>query len=234
MCNPACIRFAEENLKEEELKGKDVLEVGSLNVNGSIRSVVSPCRPASYHGVDITNGPGVDEICDIHELTRRYGRDRYDVVICTELLEHVKDWRSAVSNLKNVLKTDGVLVITTRSKGFPYHGYPHDFWRYDADDLKAIFSDFFIESMVSDPSCPGVFMKARKKASSVEASVDSHRLYSVLARRRCRNLNEFDTVFFVMIHLAYLKISERMPACLKSRIKKIKHARTSGASASDD
>jgi len=221
MCNQACIRFAENTLREEELRGRDVLEVGSLNVNGSIRSVVNPFRPASYLGVDIACGPGVDDICDIHNLIRRYGRDRYDVVICTELLEHVKDWRSAISNLKSVLKEEGVLLITTRSKGFPYHGYPYDFWRYDADDLKTIFSDFCIESMMSDPSCPGVFMKARRKAPFVELRVDSHRLYSVLTKKRRRDINGFAIVFFRTIRLLHWQISRLIPSSLKARMKKI-------------
>jgi len=221
MCNPACIQFAEDNLKDEEIKGKDVLEVGSLSVNGSIRSVVNPCQPASYLGVDIAFGPGVDEICDIHDLIHRYGRERYDVVICTELLEHVRDWRLAISNLKNVLKDEGVLLVTTRSKGFPYHGYPHDFWRYDEDDLKTIFSDFCIESLMSDPSCPGVFMKARKKAALAELRLDSHRLYSVLTKKRCRDLEEFTIIFFRTICLLLLKISQLIPSCLKTRLKKV-------------
>ena len=188
MCNQACIQFAEDNLREQELRGKNVLEVGSLNVNGSIRSVVSSYQPASYLGVDITSGPGVDEICDIHDLIRRYGRHRYDVVIFIKLLEHVKDWRLATSNLKNILKDEGVLLITTRSRGFPYHGYPNDFWRYDSGDLKIIFSDFCIASLMLDPSCPGVFMKARRRAPFAESRVDSHRLYSILTKRRCRDL----------------------------------------------
>jgi SAM-dependent methyltransferase len=221
MCNQACIRFAEDTLREKELRGKQVLEVGSLNVNGSIRSLVEPHQPSSYMGVDITRGPGVDEICDIHDLTRRYGRNRYDVVICTELLEHVKDWRLAISNLKNVLKDEGVLLVTTRSKGFPYHGYPYDFWRYNAGDLKIIFSDFHIESLMSDPSCPGVFMKARRQAPFAELRVDSHRLYSVLTKKRCRNLNAFDISFFRTICLMHLKISQLIPSSLKARIKKI-------------
>lgn len=221
MCNQACIRFAEQCLVEEELKDKSVLEVGSLNVNGSIRSVVTPFKPASYHGVDIAEGPGVDEICDIRELAHRYGCDRYDLVICTELLEHVRDWRLAVSNLKSVLKADGVLLLTTRSKGFPYHGFPHDYWRYDLGDLRTIFSDFSIESLTSDPSCPGVFIKARKKASSVETNLVSHRLYSVLTKRKCRNLNKLDVILFRTLNQVYSKLSQLLPAGLKSRIKKM-------------
>ncbi|MBW1696451.1 MAG: class I SAM-dependent methyltransferase [Deltaproteobacteria bacterium] len=104
MCNEACNQFAERALLEEEIRGKNVLEAGSLDVNGSIRNAVERFEPSSYLGVDITPGPGVDEICDINDLITRFGKDRFDLVISTELLEHVRNWRAAVSNLKNVIK----------------------------------------------------------------------------------------------------------------------------------
>ncbi len=221
MCNSGCIRFAELHLTREELEGKTVLEVGSLNVNGSIRAVVGPFRPASYLGVDMVLGPGVDERCDIHDLVRRYGRNRFDAVISSEVLEHVRDWRSAISNLKNVLKDGGVLLITTRSKGFPYHGYPHDFWRFEPSDLRAIFSDFSIEALESDPSCPGVFMKARRAASFQQRSLASYRLYSMLTRRRCRDVNAFDVYFFRAARYLRTAVSGMLPPTMRTRLRGI-------------
>lgn len=221
MCNPDCIRFAELYLTREELEGKNVLEVGSLNVNGSIREVVGPLRPASYLGVDMVLGPGVDERCDIRDLVRRYGRNRFDAVVSTELLEHVRDWRSAISNLKNVLKDGGVLLITTRSNGFPYHGYPHDFWRFEPSDLQVIFSDFSIEALSSDPSCPGVFMKARRKAPFRERPLASHRLYSMLTRRRCRDVNAVNVYFFRAVRCLSTAVSGMLPPTMRSRLRDI-------------
>lgn len=189
VCNPDCLRFAELHLSREEVQGKDVLEVGALNVNGSVRSVVAPLSPRSYLGVDIAPGLGVDEVCDVHGLVRRYGRERFDCVICTEVLEHVRDWRSAIRNLKHVLRARGILLVTTRSVGFGYHAYPHDYWRFEIEDMRGIFSDLNIVALVSDPSAPGVFMKAQRPHPFREARPDAHRLYSVVTCRRSRDLS---------------------------------------------
>jgi hypothetical protein len=130
MCNSTCLNFAKRVLTPGEVHGRRVLEVGSRDVNGSVRRYVESHGPASYLGVDIESGPGVDEICRVENLADRYELDSFDVVVSTELLEHVKDWRAAVANMKAVLKPMGTLLITTRSRGFKVHGYPYDQWRF--------------------------------------------------------------------------------------------------------
>ena len=97
--------------------------------------------PSEYLGVDAEAGIGVDEICWAEDIVGRFGEQSFDVVIATELLEHVADWRPVVENLKQVLHDGGVLVVTTRSEGFPYHAWPHDHWRYSIDDFRQIFAD---------------------------------------------------------------------------------------------
>ena len=158
------MKFLGDNLYEDDIRGKSVLEIGSQNVNGTPRSVVIPLKPASYVGVDFAPGDGVDQVADASDLVKVFGRDRFDVVISTEMLEHAKDWKAAVRSMKAVLKPLGLLVVTTRGPGFPFHGFPHDYWRFTIQDFVEIWNDFLfmVFKPDPDPKAPGVLLKARK------------------------------------------------------------------------
>ena len=108
MCNVSGIEFFVENAEKEELENKRVLEVGSKYVNGSVRPLIELfCSPKEYVGIDIEHGRFVDLILPAEKLVEYFGPESFDVVICTELLEHVQNWRLVVSNMKNVLKRGG-------------------------------------------------------------------------------------------------------------------------------
>lgn len=164
MMHESVLNFLATAVRPEEVRGFSVLEVGSANVNGSPREVLMPHEPGRYVGVDSAPGEDVDVVVDASALTLIFGRGSFDVVVSTEMLEHAKDWRDAVVQMKNVLRVGGLLIVTTRSPGFPYHGFPDDFNRFTLKDFAAIFADMDIESLIDDPDpeSPGVFFKARK------------------------------------------------------------------------
>lgn len=199
MCNRDCLAFAERNLTAERVAGRRVLEVGAQDVNGSARSLVERHGPAEYVGVDIAEGPGVDELCDVGDLVERFGAGRFDLILCTEVLEHVRDWRRALSNLKHVLATGGTLLVTTRSIGFHYHGYPFDFWRFEAEDIKVMTADMSLETLESDASSPGVFFAATKRDDFREAKMEDHELYSIITEGRCRDVSNRQLRWFLWV-----------------------------------
>lgn len=191
MCNAYCILFGAINLKFEEIKGKKVIELDSHDVNGSLRSLIEFYQPKEYIGVDIKEGPGVDLICKAEDIVEKLGQESFDVILSTEMLEHVRDWRRVVHNIKNICKTDGIILITTRSYGCPYHDHPYDFWRYELDDMKYIFSDCVIEKLQSDPA-KGIFIKVKKALNFIEKDLSDYELYSILYNKRVREISEQD------------------------------------------
>jgi SAM-dependent methyltransferase len=188
MCNSACLRFGSDAIAPVYVRGRRVLEVGALDVNGSLRSTLEAFAPAEYCGVDLVDGPGVDVVCDAVELIDRFGAERWDVVVCTEMLEHVWDWRRVVSNLKRSLAAGGMLVLTTRSPGFPYHPFPFDFWRYDTLDARHIFGDLEQLRVEGDPEMPGVFVTGVRGESFVERDLTDCGVFSVLRNERVTSM----------------------------------------------
>ena len=184
------LEFFIENCYSNEFKGKRVLEVGSKYVNGSVRPLIEKfLMPAEYIGVDIEKGKYVDIVLDAEKLVEYFGKESFDIVITTELLEHVLNWRKVINNMKEVLKKDGYIYITTCSKGFPHHAYPYDFWRYEIEDMKEIFKDFEIIRLQKDPEVAEVFMKAKKPKNYIKPiNLSEISLYSIIIGKRTKEI----------------------------------------------
>lgn len=221
MCNDSCLKFGRQNLKRKEIEGKSVLEVGSLDINGSLKPHILEYSPSNYIGIDIQEGPGVDIVCDAKDITKLFGRERFDLLISTEMLEHTRDWKTIISNFKNVLKPGGFLLITTRSRGSAFHDYPFDFWRFEIEDMKHIFSDFNIVKIEKDPEIPGVFLKAGKKMPFKEKDISCYELYSILKERHAKDINKLDMVIFKLHKRFGPFLSKTLPAPLKRLFKSL-------------
>ena len=110
MCNIAVLEFFLENIQKEEFNNKRVLEVGSKYVNGSVGPLIERfCEPREYIGIDIEPRKYVDLILPAEKLLDHFGAESFDVVISTELLEHVRNWRIVINNMKGVLKRGGYI-----------------------------------------------------------------------------------------------------------------------------
>jgi SAM-dependent methyltransferase len=184
MCNPFCLDFIADTMTEDEVRNKRILESGSRNVNGSARKLFALFSPAVYIGTDIAPGIDVDEICDAVDLVGKYGANSFDAVVSTETLEHVRDWKQTITNYKRLLKPGGVVWITTRSVGFPFHEYPEDHWRFSGEQMSAIFADFEVLNLNTDPLEPGIFIKARKPKKWKELDLANIEAYSIDDERK--------------------------------------------------
>ena len=201
--NLRCIIFGASNLTPKEIKGKKVIEVGSCDVNGSLRPIIESWEPAEYIGIDIVEGSGVDIICDAENVVEKFGQESFDIVISTELLEHTRNWRKVISSIKNICKSDGIILITTCAYGFIYHAYPNDFWRYEVEDMNNIFSDCEILALEKDMTRSGVFVKIRKPKEFIEKDLSAYALYSIVANRRVEKITDKDFCTFYYFHLLF-------------------------------
>lgn len=172
MSSVSCIRFFQEHLSAKEVTGKSVLEVGSYDINGSPRMAIEPLRPAKYVGVDRHAGKGVDKILvDLKDLEREFGRNSFDLVVSSEFLERVEDWKGTIQQMKRIVMPEGLVLLTVRAPGFPKNGHGGDRWRYRESDLTRIFGDFEILEIQKDPMAPGIFFKARKQRMALETDI---------------------------------------------------------------
>jgi SAM-dependent methyltransferase len=224
MCTPECLTFIGRALAAAEVAGKRVIEVGSYDVNGSVRAAVEAHRPSTYVGVDISSGPSVDVVLDASKLLERFEPGSFDIVLSTEMIEHVRDWRTVIDNMKGLCAPAGIVVMTTRSPGFRYHAYPDDFWRYEPADMALIFADFEMEMLESekDPGQPGVFVKARRR-DMTSLDLRPIALYSVITDDRRVSVTDWDLRRFQAvrrINLAVKPVTRRIPQNAKAPFKK--------------
>lgn len=154
--------FALRTISRIDIADRSVLEVGARDINGTLRPFIESFGPSTYTGTDKHPGPGVDTVMNAADLADYYGEESFDVVICTETLEHIEDVPAAIRSMKRVLRTGGLLIITARSPGFPRHGYPEDYWRFTREHAMNLVHDMVLERIEDDYEDPGFFLRARK------------------------------------------------------------------------
>jgi SAM-dependent methyltransferase len=187
VCNETAVAFAAEAFHRIPLKGARVIEFGSFR--SPFRGLLELHGVERYVGVDLKPGRGVDVTCRVEEAVERFGPESFNLVLSTEMVEHIRDWRRAFAAMKGVLRTGGDMILTTRSRGFPIHFDPGDYWRYETEDMSQIFSDFADVRIESDVKEPGVFVHAHGKQPR-GAQLDSLALYSMMYGRRRISLTE--------------------------------------------
>ena len=103
----------------EYFVGTNVLDIGSLDINGNNRYLFEQC---DYTGIDIGDGPNVDLVIEGH-LHRTDKDNKYDVVVSTECFEHDKHWELTLKNvMKNLLSKGGLFLFSCAAPGRPEHG----------------------------------------------------------------------------------------------------------------
>ena len=98
-------------------KNTKVLEIGSLNINGSVRSFFEGC---DYIGIDLEEGPGVDIVCAGQDFQAPL--QSFDVVCSLECFEHNPFWLETFVNMARLCRPGGLIFFTCATTGRPEHG----------------------------------------------------------------------------------------------------------------
>lgn len=126
------VKFAAAYLNETD--PLRILDVGSQDVNGSLRSVFGRWE---YVGADIAVGKNVDVI--INDPYRfPFGDKEFDVVVSSSCMEHVPmPWKW----MPEVVRVCKRMIFITVPNRQGYHAYPVDCWRAWPDGLRALMED---------------------------------------------------------------------------------------------
>jgi SAM-dependent methyltransferase len=98
--------------------GGRVLEIGSYDVNGSVRRLFASA--GEYVGVDLVEGPGVDRVADGSQLDDPDGS--WDVTVSGECFEHDPHWRDTLATMVRLTRPGGLVAVTCASRGRVEHG----------------------------------------------------------------------------------------------------------------
>lgn len=122
------------NAYVKRLGAVGVVEIGSQDVNGSIRQFFLP--PVTYTGVDFADANGVDIVLD-DPYRLPFEDASVDVLVCSSVFEHSEFFWLTFVEMCRVLKAGGLLFLNVPSNG-PVHGYPVDCWRFYPDAGRAL------------------------------------------------------------------------------------------------
>jgi SAM-dependent methyltransferase len=137
--------------------GKEVLDIGSLDINGTARDFFVDC---AYVGVDVGEGPGVDIVFAGQDLD--WDDNTFDVVLSAECFEHNPEWVATFANMVRLSRH--LVIMTCATSGRAEHGThratpgasPHtvewDYYRNLAEedfraefDLDSLFGEYEFE-----------------------------------------------------------------------------------------
>ena len=120
-------------------RGARVLSVGAGGKVNERLDAHARSRDFQVTSFDIDQARGPDVTGDI--CTHDLGEEQFDVVVISEVLEHVHSPHLAIANLHRMLVPGGDLILTTPFI-LPIHERPYDYYRYTRFGLEFLLREF--------------------------------------------------------------------------------------------
>ena len=110
------IRYVKNKFPDQFLN-KQVVEIGSLNINGTVRIFFDNCH---YVGLDVAEGKDVDVVCEGQKFNAP--NESFDVAISCECFEHNPEWVATFKNMYRLVRPGGMIIMTCATTGRAEHG----------------------------------------------------------------------------------------------------------------
>jgi SAM-dependent methyltransferase len=110
-------------------KGLSIVDIGSQDITGSLRSVAPP--ESNYLGIDFAAGKGIDIIIS-DPYCLPVDDNSADVVVSSSCFEHSEFFWLVYNEILRILKPSGIFYLNAPSNGH-FHRYPVDCWRFYPD-----------------------------------------------------------------------------------------------------
>lgn len=146
--HPTSMKSMKQFVVEYALQKAKVVDIGSLDINGTYRELFPG---GDYIGVDLVAGPNVDIIMGSPPWKEL---KKVDVAICGQVLEHCADIPGLMAEMFHVLKPGGMACIIAPSAG-PGHLEPDFFGNVSPEQMRQFVEDagFEVIRCAVDPSC---------------------------------------------------------------------------------
>lgn len=146
MAHKSQIEFCQSVKKKfpDYFRDKRVLDAGSMDINGNNNYLFGGCNLTR---IDLGKGSNVDIICPVHKY--RPGI-LFDCIISTEMLEHDKYYKKSLKSIFNLLKNNGLLILTAAANERKEHGTRRTDVRsspFTLDYYKNVTREMILESM---------------------------------------------------------------------------------------
>lgn len=166
-------QFVQQTVADISMRGKKVLEIGSYNINGSVRPLFSGA--AEYVGIDPRMGPGVDLTFAAADYD---GEQRFHIVVCCETLEHAPDPEGVIGCAERALKPGGLFILTAAGEERTPHGVNggplngEHYQNITRTDLRGWLKGWADVHITTNPDAGDIYAVATKPAPDKEKTTD--------------------------------------------------------------
>lgn len=98
--------------------------------------------------LDIDASAKPDIVADAHDM-HMLKSGEFEVILCTEMLEHLYNPFKGIEEMARVLKPGGKLILTTRFV-YPIHESPHDYFRFTKYGLQKLLEPYFTQIEIEE------------------------------------------------------------------------------------